>query len=175
MATGLYKSSAIPVFSPPFDYIKGQEGRKQQLRHRLPGIPHIHRSHQVIPEHHHRHLAAPSAKQPSQGAGQPALFPIDIGGGAGEGAAGDDVHQAAPDAGAADGEHLRDGHDDADGQGGQGAEEQAADDDDDVLGIVLQEQDQRDAAKDGGDVGQRAQQAQGGQFLSACVFHTDTS
>ena len=60
-------------------------------------------------------------------------------GSAGEGAGGQGVHQEAPGAGGADGDHLNEGHQNGDNGGGKGAEGEPADADDHVLEVKVQE------------------------------------
>ena len=94
---------------------------------------------------------------------------VDEAGHAAEAGRGDEVHEEAPDAGVADGDHLDEGHDERHGGGGHGAVDKAAYADDDVLEVKVQE------AVDAGhelrqehdDVGDGGYHGEGREFL--CV------
>ena len=155
---------------PSLDQIEGQERRKQQFRHGFPRDSHVNRRNQIIPEQHGRSLAPAAPEQAHHGPGQCAFSFVEGRGSTGKAAAGNDVHDAAQDARAADGDHLRQRDHDGNGQRGEWAENQPADYNDDVFGVILQKEHKGDAAKNRGGVSQRTEHASGCEFLCPVDF-----
>lgn len=119
--------------------VEGQEYWHQQVGHGGSGHSHVDGGDQVVPQQHERGGGQSAHHQTGGSALEGVTLLVDEGGGAGEAAGGQDVHNAADGAGGADGDHLDEGNHGGDLEGGQGPEDEAAHGDDDVLGIVAQE------------------------------------
>ena len=125
-------------------------------------------SHVSSLEHGHKQRAAEQARN---GAALRALFAVEQGGRARKGGGAEEVHHKADPARGADGQHLDERDDKRDAQCGQRPVEEAADGDDDVLRLIAEEQDDREAQQRDCDIGNGAQHGQNGQFFHFFVFH----
>ena len=121
------------------DQIEGQEDGQQHLCHGLAGNAHVQGSDEVVPQDHHHRQSQRGNAEADDGAVTGVVLLVDEGSSAGKHGGGQHIHDAADGAGAADGEHLDNGHHKGDDGGGDGAVDKAADADDGLLDLQLQE------------------------------------
>ena len=153
------------------EQVERQEHRHEHRGDVGAGRVHVQRRDDIIPQQHEHGHKQRAAEQARNGAALRALFAVEQGGRARKGGGAEEVHHKADPARGADGQHLDERDDKRDAQCGQRPVEEAADGDDDVLRLIAEEQDDREAQQRDCDIGNGAQHGQNGQFFHFFVFH----
>ena len=163
------------------DQVEGHEYGQQHGGNDLSGLAHVEGGDDIVPKHHHHGDADNAHGQTCDGTLHVVELFVQEGGRDRKGQGGDDVHNAAVDAGGGDGEHLNNGDHHGDGNGGDRAVDKAGDGNDRILGVVAEEAvevgDQ--TAQQYGDKGDGAEHAGDGKMVDFCgtdrVGHKNTS